>query len=226
MHGKDKFKRIVMVVVALCLSAAAPAAQADRVDVFNVSTPRPTTPAKPTAQVKIPAVQMPPLPRPYVSVASQPQEWFDAVDAYVATLKPSNADRVIMNQPFNQEVERVNEFCSTTAKIARNYRILAKKLSELPIPRSVPQAQQYRDMHVNWYNDSALLYEDMIRPRRPARTKEELAAIMKDLTDRSQGLADTYGTLQIMDLDIRKKCGVRPAKHEDALHQYTTSPTI
>lgn len=230
---KRAWAAAAMFVVSVGSSALA--AGPDRhADVFSRTTEtpaphaRPVNPARParlTAGVVVTAPLTDAGPRPVVSVQSSPEQWFAAVDELVGYYKPTNPDRVIMNQPFNQEVERVNEFCKTAAKIARNYRILAKKLSALALSRSVVEARRYRDLHVNWYNDVAMLYEDMIRPRPPARTQEELAAMLKDLSDRSEALEQSFGALQIMDLDLRSQYHVRYAKHEDKLQQYYTSPT-
>lgn len=162
-------------------------------------------------------------PRPMVSDQSNPVQWFEAVDEYVAYFRPTNADAAVIDQPFNQEVERVEQFCRTLVKISRNYRILAKRIGAMPLPHGLPEAAQYRDMYTNWYNDQAGLYEDMVRPRKPARTKEELASIMKDLEDRSESLKLMFERLQVMDLDFRKKRGVHAARYDDALHDYATS---
>lgn len=211
-------------VVLLALPSSAQAER--REDVFNVNT----SPAKPAQQAPaVPKFTNPVItpamavgPRPRVSVGSSPVEWFAAFDSFINFYKPSHDDRFIMTQNFHQEVERVNAFCAVSAKLAKTYRILAKKLESMPIPNSMPEARKYRDLHVAWYNDCALLYEDMVRPRRPARTQEELNAIIKDLDERSLGLKDSFETLSMMDLDLRKKNGVRP---NDALTEYTNSPT-
>src|SRR4029078_1278919 len=114
----------------------------------------------------------------------------------------------------------VTQFCNTVAKISRNYRILAQKLKALPIPTSVPESREYRDLMVEWYKDSALVYEDMVRPRPAARTKEELNGMITDIKDRSENLKAQFETLLKMDTDIRRRYSVQPPKSDDALRQY------
>lgn len=126
-----------------------------------------------------------------------------------------------MKVSFNQEVERVTQYCNLVAKIARNYRILAQKLKSLPVPTAAPETREYRDHMVDWYRDSALVYEDMVRPRPPARTKEELDSMIKDVTNRSENLKAQFETLAKTDTEIRRRYSVQPPKQDDALRQYT-----
>lgn len=218
---------IVMLSATLPVSAAYP--DAPREDVFGRTTGA-AVPAKPirghasTNTVRIaPSAPVPQVPHPPVSASSTPQQWFDAFDTYVVVLGPTAGDKVIMNKPFNQEVERVAAFCNTVSKIARNYRILAHTLKTLPMPISMPdpKVRVYRDQMIDWYNDSALVYEDMIRPRPAARTKEELNSMIQDIKDRSENLKQTLSMLQEMDQDIRRQFHVNPPKGDDALGDYT-----
>jgi hypothetical protein len=226
-------KRMIMIIVTLSASllpASAAYPDAPREDVFGRTTAAPPT-AKPpmrghasTTSVRIaPSAPAPKVPHPPVSASSTPQQWFDAFDTYVVVLGPSQGDKVLMNKPFNQEVERVTQFCNTVSKIARNYRILAHTLKSLPLPVAMPdpKVKTYRDQMVDWYNDSALVYEDMIRPRPAARTKEELNGMIQDIKDRSENLKQTLAMLQEMDQDIRREYHVNPPKGDDALGDYT-----
>ena len=212
---------IKLMSVAIAASAASP--DAAREDVFGRSTgTQPTrNPRNAPQTVHIaPSAPVPMAPHPVVSAGSPPQQWFAAFDAYVSVYRPSAADQVKMNQPFNQEVERVTEFCNTVAKISRNYRILAQKIRSLPVPTAVPEAKDYRDLMADWYNDSALVYEDMIRPRPAARTKEELNSMIQDVKDRSETLKSNSAKLAQMDSDIRLRHTVQPPKYDDALDTY------
>lgn len=221
-----------MTIAVMTLSATAPASAASpdapREDVFGRTTgTTPGTPSNPangriphtTVHIN-PSAPAPASPHVTVSQGSPPQQWFDAFDTYIATYKPSEADQERMSAPFNQEVERVTRFCNTVAKIARNYRILAQKLKSLPVPTSVPETREYRDLTVEWYNDSALVYEDMIRPRPAARTKEQLNSMIQEIKDRSDNLKQQYETLAKMDSDIRLKHAVQPPKQDDPLFKY------
>lgn len=219
-----------MTFAVVILQAMAPAGatspDAPREDYFGRSTPAPSTSRAPmrgqaatTVRINPPALTGP-APHPQVSESSQPQEWFDAFDTYVSFYNPTKEDEIDMKASFNQEVERVTKFCRTVAKVARNYRILAQKLKSLPIATSVPEARSYRDRMVQWYNDSALIYEDMIRPRPAARTKEELNSMIQDITERSEAQKTIFETLISLDGEIRLHHHVTPPKNDDALRRY------
>lgn len=218
-----------LVMTSLSCWSTAGAASPDRSqgDYFGRTT-APAVPARPASRpipvgIQHNVVRPGPWvgPRPVVNVGSTPTQWFEAVDEYVGFFRPSEIDRAVLDTPFNEEVERVEEFCRTIAKISRNYRTLAKRLASLPIPNNLPEARKYRDLHAAWYDDQALLYEDMVRPRKPAKTKEELDGLMKDLRDKSEALASQFTTLQLVDSDLRKKHGVHSARYDDALRDYT-----
>lgn len=194
-------------------SAAAPTESKD--DYFG----RSTGPA-PSAVHVVPKQPEPIGPRPLVTQASSPEQWFEALDDYVGYYRPSDVDKYIINQNFNQEVERVMDFCKAAGRIAKNYNTLSAKLHALPIPMSIPEAKTYRDLCANWYSDSAQVYQDMVRPRPPARTQEELSAMLKDITDRSESLKESYNQLAMMDSKIRQKYSIHPPRYDDALFQY------
>ena len=223
-----------MALVAVILSAIAPAGATQpgsepHEDRFDRSTP-PASQAPTRGPIKgnVYAVHTNPppvqnIPHPEVYTDSSPQQWFDALDTYVDFFRPTKGDEVVINSPFNDEVEKVNKFCTTVSKIARNYRALAKSLKSLPISTTLPDTQkvgEYRDLLVNWYNDSALVYEDMVKPRPAARTKEELQGMIKSITDRSEALKRTLEYLRQMDTDIRLSCHVDPARHDDSIRKY------
>lgn len=159
-------------------------------------------------------------PHPAVSTASTPIQWFAAFDDYMGFYRPSEVDKYIMSQNFNQEVERVMDFCKTTKKVEIIYRTLSQRLHSMPIPLSLPEAREYRDLCSNWYLDSAQLYEDMIRPRPAARTKEELDSMLQEITDRSESLKLSRSRLLVMDSNLRRKYSINPPKYDDALFQY------
>jgi hypothetical protein len=220
-----------MTFAVMTLPAMAPAGAASpdapKEDVFGRTTGTPPGPHAPPhgrvsgSTIHIgPSAPAPNSPHPIVSTGSAPQQWFDAFDDYVAAYKPTPSDELNMNKPFNQEVERVTLFCNTVAKVARNYKILAQKLQSLPIPNQAPETKEYRNQMVTWYSDSAGVYDDMVRPRPAARTKEELNAMIKDLNDRSENLKANFETLAKMDSDIRLQYHVNPPKQDDPLRKY------
>ena len=225
-----------MATAAMILSAIAPAGATqpgapveDRFDRSTVPSQQapmraPLTGHAHTSSVRInPPAPFVNVPHPEVAKDSSPQQWFSALDLYVAYFRPSDTDRFTINTPFNDEVEKVTAFCKTVSKVARNYRALAQKLKSLPIPTTLPDAnevREYRDLLVNWYNDSATVYEDMVRPRPPARTKEELNGMIQGIKDRSESLKANLELLQKMDSNIRLKCHVDPPDYDDAIKTY------
>ncbi len=129
--------------------------------------------------------------------------WFEAYDRAIADAKPTPTEQLILSRPLNQELERVQAMIKTSGVIAKRYRALAKRLRAMPVQADWPQVKELRDGQADFYEQEASVYEEMIKPRPPSKTKEELDARLKDLTDRSTA-AKTYGTtLLSMDLDIQ-----------------------
>lgn len=221
--GKSQLEKLVtgvtFAVMALSTIAPVGAASPDtpREDVFSTTT---TAPHRASSMPSLPQPVVR-APKPMVSKMSSPQEWFDAFDLYIAYYRANSEERILLNKPFNQEVERVTDFCKTLSGVAKKYRILAQKIRSLPLPDSTPGAKTLRDNMASWYDDTALVYEDMTRPRPPARTKEELNSMIKDVTDRSDSLKSTLEHLQQMDSNMRIHLGVNPPKYDDALNEYT-----
>ncbi len=220
-----------MALAAMIVSAIAPCGatqpNAPREDVFGRNTGPAPAPTRAPISGHVSSVRINPpatdsnAPHPQVTANSTPEQWFDAFDQYFAYYKPTEEDRFVMNQPFNQEVEKVTAFCKTVTKVAKNYRALAQKLKAMPIPKAMPEAQKYRNLRVNWYNDAALLYEDMVRPRPPARTKEELNRMIQEIKDTSEGLKANHDeVLQKMDSEIRMHYHVNPPKYDDPIFKY------
>lgn len=208
-------KKIVIAIALLCLQAPAHAVH-PKEDSFSRTTGnginRSTniTPAEPV-YVKMTDVHLFP--------ASNAKDFFLVMDRAVAKLKPTNDDRFVLKRPFNQEVERVNEWTKTAAKISRNYRQLAMVLRSMPDSQSQVEINTYRTRMADWYADSADVFDDMIRPRPPARTKEELDESLQEVHKRSKGLKDSLASLQQMDSEIRKRHNIPLA--DNALLDYT-----
>ncbi len=214
-----------LALAAIIFSAISPASaasppEAPREDFFGRNTPSaPMRGQASTIHVNIPP-PAPNSPHPRVSNTSSPEEWMNAFDEYVDFYMPKRSDSIIINKPFNQESERVMQFCNTIAKVGRNYKILAQKLRSLPAAAEMPESKALRDMTVDWYLDSALVCEDMVRPRPPARTKEELNSMIQDLKDRSENLKLNSEKLAETDTEIRRHYHLQPPKRDDALYTY------
>lgn len=146
-------------------------------------------------------------------------DWFEIFDEYVWTLLPTERDRAILARPLNQELERVQDYCKTISKIARNYRALAKNVRALPVPPSSPGLKEYQSLRADFYDDMATVYEDLVRPRR-TRTQEEMHAQLDEIKQRSDQLDVNSKNLLAMDLDLRKTFRVHQPKRTDALRQY------
>lgn len=146
--------------------------------------------------------------------------WFESFDDMKYTLKVSSDDLVVLKRPFNQQVERVQEWIRTAAKVSKNYRLLSDKLRGMQVPAKSPGLQRYRDLSADWYQDVALVYEDLIRPRPRAKTIEELNSMLTEIDERANSLKETRKDLMAMDRDLRQQFKVHLDKHEDALQQY------
>lgn len=146
--------------------------------------------------------------------------WFEALDDRIQSLKPTQADRVILNRPFNREKERVEQWIQVARKIAKNYRLCSQTLKGMPVPNNAQGLKEYRDLTADWYLDVATVYEDLIKPRPAARTMEELEDALNEVKGRAQSLTKTSTSLKAMDISLRKQYSVHLARHDDALQQY------
>ncbi len=175
---------------------------------------------KPVADVFSRGTQTQPQSNATVSSAQVPVKWFETFDAAIAAHTPTPADRVILSRPFNQDAGRVKEWTETAAKVAKNYRELAKMLKAMPIPSIMVGTEQYRDLTADWYDDAASVYEDLIRPHAPSKTMEELDSRLNQIRERSKGLAQTKANLKSMDMSLRNTYKVHQAAQTDALAKF------
>jgi len=170
-------------------------------------------------------------PRPGVgaaalSMTSQPSPalaWFEKFDALQQKYSPSSADKVILVRPLMQESERVHQWIETASKIAKNYKLLSQSLKALPVPAGMNDIKEYRNLTADWYDDAASVYIDLIKPRPPAKTIEELQDSINTVKKKSDGLSSTIANLKEMDLSLRRNYKVHLAMQDDALQQYVKS---
>lgn len=206
-NRKQVAKAATLAIVFAVISVGNAQAANPKGDVFARSTKK----AKPVSQATKP-----------VRFAT-PTQWFEAVDEAVVKLRPTAADDAVLNRPFNQDPERVEKWCDTAGKVATNYRRLAKTIRTLPIPVGVGNdVKEYRTLVSDWYDDAALVFEDMIRPRPPANSMEELEAQLNDIKQRGQALARSNTDLGKLDKSLRKTYKVHRAHHDDPLTQYVS----
>lgn len=147
--------------------------------------------------------------------------WFELLDESVETLKVSDQDRMNLKRPINREAERVQDWINTATRVIKNYRTLATTIRRMAIPLdAVPELKQYRDSKANWYGDVADLYEELIVPRTPPKTQEELDGQIAEIQSKTVALDSMRRQLEEMDTKIRIACGVHGNKNSDSLVQY------
>jgi hypothetical protein len=148
--------------------------------------------------------------------------WFEKMDSIVFSGFPTAYEKSILSRQFNQEAERVQEWIMTAQKVAGRYRKTAKALRDLPVPENWEAIAQYRDVRSDWFDDAATIYEDMYKPRKPARTIEELTAQLDDVKSRAEQLGETKKINREMDRKLRVHYRIHAPKETDALTIYVT----
>lgn len=222
---------ISLVVGCVCKlpALAAPNSAPSGMDVFSNVTPGHKAGQKPrlSAAAQIATMTAPANPvgqgaMSMMSVSSPAVTWFEKFDEVTFTLLPTDADRVVLKMPFNQEAERVAAWTKTAGKVAHNYRLLAQTLKTSPVPANHPALKDYQTMMAGWYNDKAAVYEDLIRPRTPARTMEELEGQLNEINSRADSIASTGKELHAMDMHLRETYHVHQARQTDRLWWYVS----
>lgn len=155
------------------------------------------------------------------SDASPQLTWFEVFDEYVWTLLPTEADKVVLSRPLSgdQALERVQDYIKVCRKISKNYRVLANHVRSLAVPANSPGLKQYQNLKADFYEDMAVVYEDLIRPRK-TRTQEEMQAQLQEVKDRAEQLKVNSNNLLTMDMDLRRTFRVHQPKRTDALRRY------
>lgn len=169
-------------------------------------------------------VKMAPITKAPVQ-ATKPADqtgWFEQLDNAVCKYSPSATDKVILSRPINQEVERLQQWIHTASKTAHNYRKLSAIIKSIPVPEGAARQsiKEYRDLLSDWYTDTAGIYDDLVRPRPPAKTIEELQESVNQIKSRSQSLGQSKVSLRNMDDTIRQTYNIHPPRYDDALAQY------
>ncbi len=154
------------------------------------------------------------------STDSPAVRWFEQVDKLIALNMKTPTERTTLSQGFNQEVERVKKWSDTAGHVERRYRVLSQNLRALPIPANHPGLKDYVNLTADWYQDAAEIYEQLLKPRQPAQTMEELDEQLKRVQDRAQALKVTQKNLRQMDMSLRKTYRVHMPRYDDALQQY------
>ncbi len=177
-----------------------------------------------------------PSPVPRASVSPQApvynenvngKKWFEFFDDAVFAHQPTDKERVILTKPFNQDAQRVIEWTNTAAKVARQYRELARNIRATrvpgclaPSPGDTITVEDFKNQTADWYDDSAAIFEEYIRPRKPAKTVEELDETLLRVHERSQALTANKAALDTMDKSLREHFNLPLNLHEDAVQKY------
>jgi hypothetical protein len=108
------------------------------------------------------------------------------------------------------------------ATVAKRYRQTAKALGGVQAPAGRADLDDYRILRMEWFNDAAAVYEEMIKPRQPAQTIEELNEQLRQVKEQANSVGKTNITLLNMDRNLRRTYRVHNAKQTDALTKYVT----
>jgi hypothetical protein len=149
--------------------------------------------------------------------------WFEKMDAMVAASLPTKDEEFILNQNLNQELERVQAMTKVYSSISTRYRRLAKEIRSMPVQANWSGVQEYRDHRASFFEDEAECFSDLIKPRKPAETIEDLRAELVDVNQRANGLKSLGQTLTAMDRELRKNYAVHAPRETDALWGYVSS---
>ncbi len=206
-----------IIITGLCLSGSAVEATPRAIDSFSSNT-RPLSSASAQTGSQKPAVGA--AAQSMASDQTPALAWFEKFDALQQKYRPSDSDKVILVRPLMQEAERVRQWKETANKVAQNYRILAKSLRALPAPAGMNDIKEYSNLTSDWYEDAASVYVDLIRPRRPAKTIEELQDSVNTIKKKSDSLSSTIANLRQMDFSLRRNYKVHLAMQDDALQQF------
>ncbi len=205
---KPLITSITVMLLSFLWFVSAPAYAVPAADYFGRTT---RTNIAPAAQI---------APNNVASAAS----WFESFDKLVTTYSPTDVDRVILSRPFDQEVERVQQWTQTATRVAKNYRQLAKSIKALPTPPNFKELKEFKNLVADWYDDSALVFEDLIRPRTAAHTIEELQAQLNEIKERSDSLAQTSTNLKSMEMSLRQNNNTHLPVPGGSMQQFTPQP--
>ena len=156
------------------------------------------------------------------SDASPELTWFEKFDEVSFLGRPTDSERVILNMPFNQEQERVQRWTQVAARVAKRYRQTAKALKTVQAPAGRADLDDYRTLRMEWFNDAAGVYEEMIKPRQPAQTIEELNDQLGQVREQAKSLGQTNTALLNQDRQLRRHYRVHSPKQIDPLTKYVT----
>lgn len=216
---------VLTTLVTTLLSSAAYAAGPNDGDFFGRTTAPPTNPS---TSVRIPATT---AKQEYHYGTKPGQKWFAALDAQVGSHLVTEQELTVLSNGYGNppQLERVIEWTNTAAGLAKKYRALAKILRSMPIPEEVTEdsvggirADFFLNKMAQNYEDQAAVLEEYIKPRRAARTKEELEEQLARVHDQSVTVKNSATHIAMMDTKLRSHFVVPPPRYRDALWSYVS----
>jgi len=177
---KATTKAITLALIAIVLLAVPAKAKND--DYFNHNIPK--QPPAAQAQEERPILGAMAMCSPRTSTV----DWFERFDTTVHVMKVSDGDMAKLKRPFNREAERVQQWIDTASGVIQKYRLLALTIRRMKVPSAAPDVAEFRDRTADWFSDVAMVYEDMIRPRKAPKTQEELDGALGEIKQRGRCL--------------------------------------
>jgi hypothetical protein len=146
--------------------------------------------------------------------------WFEGFDDARAKHRPTDEDKIILARPINQDSKRLAQWIAAASRVAQVYSSFASTLRKTSIPKGYADVREYCDLTADWYSDVAQTYADMIRPRHPAKTIEELQDSLKEIHGRQTSLVSTLSSLQSMDRSLRERYRVHQSAEDDVIQKF------
>jgi len=219
-----KLASLVLLAVSAAAGTKSMAAPAN--EIFG-SMPTKTTKVQPLPRV----IKQAPPPQPSNPVAApgamnmmSPDtpytRFFEALDATVYSGFPKSNERFILQQKFNEELEKVEAWTATAKVVSRRYRNTAKSLRSLQVPDNRVDLEQYKEMRAQWFDNAAEVYEQMYKPKPPAQTMEELEEQLRKVDRDADTVAEQKKTILAEDMSLRRLYRVHAPRETDAMTKY------
>lgn len=207
---------LLIAIAISCLINLKASAEPRGLDFFSINSPKSALPSDASKREPNPNSVVVPNHAPAAT-------WFEKFDQLRDQYHPSDGDKVILTRPLMQQAERVQQWTNTASKVSKNYTLLAKAIRNIPVPAGLPDIKEYRDLTADWYQDAAGVYQDLIRPRRPAKTIEDLEDELIAVKKHSESLANNIANLKAMDRSLRQQYHIDLAPQDDAIQQFVRS---
>jgi len=227
-NAKKRIRRQVLALLCLLVpsfhgSLKAEAAPAN--EIFSSMPQGGTKPVKKNTYVAPPPVQpanavTAPGALSMTSAASPELTFFESLDTLCFQGWPREQERFYLSQTFDGELERVERWTKTARTVAKRYRNTATALRNLQIPNGRVDLQEYKEMRAEWFDSAARVYEEMIKPKPPAQTMEELEAQLRKVDQDAEAVKHSKTTILAMDRRLRRLYRVHEPRESDALQNY------